>query len=43
MRIVVQRVRRAALTANGEPGDAMQRGILAMVGLQEGDDDVQVM
>ena len=37
MRIVIQRVRSVALTADGEPFDQMDAGILAMVGIESGD------
>jgi D-tyrosyl-tRNA(Tyr) deacylase len=35
--MVVQRVHSAALTANDVPCDTMEQGILALVGIQEGD------
>lgn len=37
MRIVIQRVGKTALTADGIPGDTMERGLLALVGIKEGD------
>ncbi|MBO6159268.1 MAG: D-tyrosyl-tRNA(Tyr) deacylase [Firmicutes bacterium] len=37
MRIVIQRVDRVSLAADGEPYDQMGPGILAMVGIQSGD------
>lgn len=38
MRAIIQRVRRAALTADGEPHGDMREGILALVGFHEKDD-----
>lgn len=43
MRMVIQRVSKVQLTANGLPFDEMGEGLLVMVGLQEGDDDKAVM
>lgn len=43
MRIVVQRVDRVDLKADGEQGDRMEKGVLALVGLKEGDDSEKVM
>lgn len=43
MRIVVQKVSRCALKAEGEPVDAMQGGLLALVGIKPGDDQESVM
>ena len=42
MRIVIQRVRSVALTADGEPFDQMDAGILAMVGIESGDNNEKV-
>ncbi len=39
MRMVVQRVSRAALTADGRPGDTMAGGLLVFVGIKQGDDE----
>ena len=39
MRMVVQRVSRAALTADGRPGDTMAGGLLVLVGIKQGDDE----
>lgn len=43
MRMVLQRVKRVALKADGKPFDEMQEGILALVGIQPGDGDKKVM
>lgn len=43
MRMIVQRVRRVSLTADGIPGDSMERGLLVLVGIKSGDDDPRVM
>ena len=43
MRMVLQRVKHVALTADGEPFDKMERGILALVGIESGDDQEAVM
>lgn len=43
MRMVLQRVKKAALTADGTPFDAMQEGILALVGIESGDEQEAVM
>ena len=43
MRIVLQRVKKVALTADGSPFDEMQEGILALVGIQSGDGQEAVM
>lgn len=43
MRMVLQRVKHVALTAGGEPFDQMERGILALVGIESGDDAPAVM
>lgn len=43
MRMVLQRVKRVALTADGVFHDQMQQGILAMIGIQSGDEDEKVM
>ena len=43
MRIVIQRVSSVSLVADGKPYDAMGAGILAMVGIQSGDDSEKVM
>ena len=37
MRMVVQRVRRTALTADGIPADTMGQGLMAFVGIREED------
>lgn len=37
MRIIIQRVEKTALTADGMPGDTMGKGLLALVGIKEGD------
>ena len=37
MRMVVQRVGRTALTADGIPADTMGRGLMAFVGIREED------
>ena len=39
MRVVLQRVRRAALTADGVPCAAIGPGLVAYVGIGPGDDD----
>ena len=38
MRVVIQRVKRAALTADGVPHGKMEAGILALIGVHEQDD-----
>ncbi len=43
MRMVLQRVAHVELTADGKPFDQMERGILAMVGIERGDDAPAVM
>lgn len=43
MRMVLQRVRQTRLTADGRETDAMEQGILAMVGIESGDDRETVM
>lgn len=43
MRMIVQRVRRVSLTADGVPGDSMERGLLVLVGIKPGDDDPKTM
>ena len=43
MRMVLQRVKQTSLTADGVPCDQMQQGILALVGIQSGDDQEAVM
>lgn len=43
MRLVVQRVRFVKLTADGNPGDTAERGLLALVGLKDGDDKKAVL
>ena len=43
MRMVLQRVKNVSLKADGEPFDAMQDGILALVGIQPSDGDPKVM
>ncbi len=37
MRMVIQRVRRSSLTADGIPGDAAGAGLLVLVGIKSGD------
>ena len=43
MRIVIQRVKRVDLTADGRPFDSMKDGILALVGIKSGDDNEKIM
>ena len=43
MRIVLQRVKKTTLAADGQPFDQMEQGILAMVGIKPGDDATAVM
>ncbi len=43
MRIVIQRVSSVSLTADGVPYDQMGEGILAMVGIESGDNSEKVM
>lgn len=43
MRMVLQRVKKVSLTADGEPYDQMQQGILAMIGIESGDENEAVM
>lgn len=43
MRMVLQRVKHVELTADGRPFDQMGQGILAMVGIEPGDDAPAVM
>ena len=43
MRIVLQRVKHVELVADGQPFDQMGQGILAMVGIESGDDSPNVM
>lgn len=43
MRMVLQRVKKVALTADGAAYDQMEQGILAMVGIQSGDQQESVM
>lgn len=43
MRMVLQRVKHVELTADGQPFDQMGQGILAMVGIEPGDDAPAVM
>ena len=43
MRMVIQRVTSVSLNADGVPYDQMDKGILAMVGIQSGDDNEKVM
>ncbi len=40
--MVIQRVRRTALTADGTPGDKMEKGLLALVGIH-GTDNAETM
>ncbi len=37
MRVVIQRVSEAAVLANGNPRGAIKRGLLVLVGIEEGD------
>ena len=43
MRMVLQRVKHVELVADGQPFDKMDQGILAMVGIEPGDDSLSVM
>ena len=43
MRMVLQRVKHVELVADGKPFDEMGQGILAMVGIEPGDDSPSVM
>lgn len=43
MRIVIQRVKKVDLTADGKPFDSMKEGILALVGIESGDDSEKTM
>ncbi len=42
MRMVIQRVKRTALTADGIPGDQIGHGLLALIGIESGDDSEKV-
>ena len=43
MRIVIQRVKNVSLTADGVFVDQMEKGLYALVGIKEGDDEESVM
>lgn len=43
MRIVIQRVKNVSLTADGVFVDRMEKGLYALVGIKEGDDEESVM
>lgn len=42
MRIVIQRVSSASITANGEKRGAIQRGLLVLVGIEESDEEEDI-